>query len=312
MSDDTILGFDIGGTKTAAVLGTLQGEILARQEFATPATAPFETAFQLMTATADQLLVKTRALGFPEPRAVSAAVGGPLDISRGIIYSPPHLPTWDRAPLKASLEDHFKLPVWIEHDGNAGALAEFYFGAGRGTRNLIYLTLGTGLGAGIILDGRIFHGTTDTAGEVGHVRIAEDGPVEYGKAGSWEGYCSGSGLVKLAHLRQPGAWPVEVTTRQIVESALAGDPKARRLVAEMGAWLGKGLAVLVDVLNPEIIVVGTLGVVLGELVLEPARSFLQKEAIPISVKACRVVPAQLGSELGSLCAIIAAIDAHSR
>ena len=169
--------------------------------------------------------------------------------------------------------------MFIEHDGNAGALAEWYFGAGQGTQNMIYLTAGTGLGAGIILNGRIYRGSTDTAGEIGHIRIAEDGPLEYGKAGSWEGYCSGSGLVKLAHLRQPQRWPKETTTRDLVALALAGDADAVRLVAEMGTWLGKGLAILVDILNPQAIVVGTLGVVLGELLLAPARAVIQQEAL---------------------------------
>lgn len=310
MNNFTILGFDIGGTKTAAVLGTLDGQILDRLEFPTPASEPFEISINLMTASADQLLAGAAAKGWAAPQAVSAAVGGPLDIQRGIIYSPPHLPTWDRAPLKDRLADHFRLPVFIEHDGNAGALAEFYFGAGRGSRNLIYLTFGTGLGAGIILDGRIYHGTTDMAGEVGHLRIAEDGPVEYGKAGSWEGYCSGSGLVKLARMRAPEIWPAGVTTRQVVERALAGDPEALKLIREVGEWLGKGLGLLVDILNPEVIVVGTLGVVLGDLLLEPARAVLRKEALPVSANACRVVPAEMGNNLGSLCALIAAIDAH--
>jgi predicted NBD/HSP70 family sugar kinase len=304
-----ILGFDIGGTKTAVVLGDLEGQVHARDAFTTPADQPFETALRQMLACADALIWSAQAQGLPQPLAVSAAVGGPLDIERGIIFSPPHLPTWDRAPLKESLEAHFALPARVEHDGNAGALAETYFGAGRGARSLVYLTMGTGMGAGIILDGRIVHGATDTAGEVGHMRIAEDGPLEYGKAGSWEGYCSGSGLQKQAALRYPGRWPGGATTAEIVQAALAGDEAALDLVVEMGEWLGRGLAVLVDVLNPEVIVVGTLGVVLGDLVLEPARRILQQEALPLPAQACRVVPGALGASLGDVGALMAVIDA---
>jgi len=305
--DPILLGFDIGGTKTAAVLGTPQGKIIARDENPTPAES-FEAAFTRMVEMADQLLASENV----HPQAISAAVGGPLDIERGIIYSPPHLPTWVNAPLKDRLSAHYHLPVFIEHDGNAGALAEWYFGAGRGTQNMIYLTAGTGLGAGIILNGRIYRGSTDTAGEIGHIRIAEDGPLEYGKAGSWEGYCSGAGLVKLARLRQPGHWPEGTTTRDIVSQALAGGAQAVSLVTEMGAWLGKGLAVLVDILNPQVIVVGTLGVALGELLLAPAREALLQEALPIPARACRVVPAELGDRLSSLGALMAAIDAYNR
>ncbi len=300
-----ILGFDIGGTKTAAVLGTPAGEIIAREETPTLAAEPFEAAFQAMVDLADRLLASQGL----QPQAVSVAVGGPLDIERGIIYAPPHLPTWVNAPLKDRLAEHYHLPVYIEHDGNAGALAEWYFGAGRGAQNMIYLTAGTGLGAGIILNRRIYRGSTDTAGEIGHIRIAEDGPLEYGKAGSLEGYCSGAGLVKLARMRQPGRWPEDVTSREIISQALNGNAEATALVTEMGTWLGRGLAILVDVLNPQVIVVGTLGVVLGDMLLAPAREVLKKEVLPVAAEACRVVPAELGDHLSSLSALMAAIDA---
>lgn len=304
-----ILGFDIGGTKIAVVLGTFAGEILYFREFATPASEPFEIAFDMMTRTAEELLNSAAQQGLPAPALVSAAVGGPLDIGKGIIYSPPHLPTWTGIPIKAHLHEHFHLPVFVEHDGNACALAEFYFGAGRGAKNIIYLTLGTGLGAGIIINGKIYRGTTDLAGEVGHIRMAEDGPVEHGKAGSWEGFCSASGMVKLAHMRFPGYWQPDVNPRQIIQQALDGDTKARKLVEEMGIWLGKGLAMLVDILNPEIIIAGTLGVLLGDLLLEPARQVVREEALPQTAQACKIIPAQLGSKLGKVSALVAAIDA---
>ena len=306
----SILGFDIGGTKIAVVLGTFSGKILDYREFPTPATEPFETAFALMTSTANELLNSARQKEIPYPTLVSAAVGGPLDIENGIIYSPPHLPTWTGIHIKDRLNDYFQLPVFVEHDGNACALAEFYFGAGRGAKNVIYLTLGTGLGAGIILNGKIYRGSSDLAGEVGHIRMAEDGPVEHGKAGSWEGFCSASGMLKLAQLRFPGYWQPDIKPRQIMEQALNGDPKACELVEEMGAWLGKGLAMLVDILNPEIIIAGTLGVVLGDLLLEPARQVVMQEALPQTAQACRIVPAQLGSQLGKVSSLAAAIDAY--
>jgi glucokinase len=308
--DNLILGFDIGGTKIGVVLGTQEGEILERIEVQTPVDKPFEAAFEQMVSMASQLLSTLQARGLSYPQAVSVAVGGPLDITQGIIYSPPHLPTWERAPLKERLSKHFQLPVFIEHDGNAGALAEHFFGAGRGIENLVYLTMGTGLGAGIILDGKIFHGTNDLAGEVGHIRLADQGPVEYGKAGSWESYCSGAGIAKLARQRDPDSWPAGTTTRQIIESALAGDANACRLIEEVGHWLGKGIAILVDTLNPELIVIGTLGIVLGDLLLEPARRVLEAEALPMAVAVCRIVPAQLGSDLSSISALVAAIDAY--
>ncbi len=309
MKRGVILGFDIGGTKTGLVLGDDQGQILRRAEIVTPARIPFEPALDQIFTAGRTFLDENRELDLPDPQVISVSVGGPLDIARGMLHSPPHLAAWGEAPLKARLEDHFRMPVHVEHDGNAGALAEFTFGAGRGTTNMIFLTMGTGLGAGLILDGKIYHGSSDMAGEVGHIRMAPDGPVQYGKAGSWEGFSSGAGLVSLAHWLQPGRWQPDVTTRQIVARALEGDLQARELISAAGNWLGRGIAVLVDILNPDRIVVGTLGVVLGDLLLEPARVALYQEALLRSAQACAVVPAQLGSQLGDTASLMAAISA---
>jgi glucokinase len=309
VSAPLLLGLDIGGTKTGLVLGDVHGQILRRIEVPTPASEPFETAIGMISAAADALLVECRVEGLGVPQAISVSVGGPLDIEQGILYAPPHLAAWGEAPLKAQLTEEFGLPVHVEHDGNAGALAEFYFGAGRGSRNMVFLTMGTGLGAGLILNGQIYHGSSDMAGEVGHMRVAEDGPVQYGKAGSWEGYSSGAGLVSLAHWSQPGRWPQELTTRDLISRALGGDAAAREVVTDAGRWFGRGLAVLVDVLNPDVIVVGTLGVVLGDLLLEPARAVVRAEALPRAVAACRIVPAELGGRLGDIAALMAGIVA---
>ncbi len=304
-----LMGLDIGGTKTGLLLGDTNGQIIRRIEMPTPANAPFETALGMISAAAEDLMVECKVEGLGAPRAISVSVGGPLDIERGILYAPPHLAAWGEAPLKMQLEDIFGLPVYVEHDGNAGALAEFIFGAGRGSRNMVFLTMGTGLGAGLILNGQIYHGSSDMAGEVGHMRVAEDGPLQYGKAGSWEGFSSGAGLVGLAHWSQPGRWPADLTTREVIARALAGEPAARDLVSEAGRWFGRGLAVLVDVLNPDVIVVGTLGVVLGDLLLEPAREVVRAEALPRAAAACRIVPAYLGGRLGDVAALMAGIIA---
>lgn len=307
-----LLGLDIGGTKTGLLLGDAGGEVLRRIEVPTPADEPFEPAIEKILAAAEALLVECRSEGLGAPGRVSVSVGGPLDIQRGILYAPPHLAAWGEAPLKARLEEEFCLPVSVEHDGNAGALAEYYFGAGRGARNMIFLTMGTGLGAGLILNGQIYHGSSDMAGEVGHVRMAEDGPRQYGKAGSWEGFCSGAGLVSLANWTQPGRWPEDLTTRELVRRALDGDPSARAVVAESGRWFGRGLAMLVDLINPDVIVIGTLAVVLGDLLLEPALAVLREEALPRASGVCRIVPAELGSRLGDTAALMAGIVAFEK
>jgi glucokinase len=305
-----ILGLDIGGTKTAMILGTFQAEVVRREEFKTPAALPFDAAMKIVDAAVGEFLEKCQAAGFETPRGISIAVGGPLDIEKGILYTPPHLVAWGEAHLKQHLHERFGIPVFVEHDGNAGALAEFYFGAGQGARNVVFLTLGTGLGAGIILNGAIYHGSTDSAGEVGHIRLSEQGPEEYGKVGSWEAFSSGAGIAKLASLRKPAEFPSGTSTGEVVKRALAGDAAALEIIHEAGEWLGKGLAVLVDILNPELVVVGTLGVVLGDLLLEPARRVMRQEALPISAAACRIVPAQLGSQLMNIGCLMAAFDAY--
>jgi glucokinase len=301
----TIIGLDIGGTKSAVVEGTFDAQILQRHPFTTPVDQPFDIARGRMAAEIDQVLEASRSA-----EVISVSVGGPLDIQRGVLTAPVHLPNWHGAPLKGWLEARYGLPTYVEHDGNSGALAEYHFGAGQGARVLIFLTFGTGLGAGIIIDGRLLYGVTDTAGEVGHIRIAPDGPISHGKSGSWEGFASGVGLVHLAHLRQPHRWQEPLTTRVIVSAALEGDPDALALVREAGQWLGRGLAMLVDILNPDRILVGTLGVVLGELLLEPARQSMQAEALPIAAAACQVLPAGLGERLQDVQALMAGIDRH--
>ena len=307
----TILGFDIGGTKTAIVEGNIAGEILQRIEVATEANRPFDERFPGISEIGKGVLKNAEKAG-RQAKAISVSVGGPLVISKGILIDPPHLPGWHGVELKSRLEDRFPhLPVFIEHDGNAGALAEFYFGVGRnfpGLKHLIFLTFGTGLGAGIVINGHIVHGASDTAGEVGHWRLSETGPVGFGKTGSWEGFASGAGLVELATRRNPIRWPAGTPIRTVVEAMLKDDEEALQVATEAGRWMGRGMALLVDALNPQLIVLGSLGVVLGDRVLGPAREGMAREALPQAVAACRVLPAALGKSIGDVAALMAALS----
>jgi glucokinase len=298
-----LLGLDIGGTKTAVVLGTTAGEILDRKSFLTRTERGFEATFAELCQTAEKVLSAA-----PPVAAVSVAIGGPLDVQRGIIYSPPNLPGWDNIPLKDWLRERFQKPVYVEHDGNAGTLAELYFGAGRGHRNLIFLTMGTGLGAGLVLNGQLYRGTTDTAGEIGHWRIAPDGPLAYGKRGSWEGYCAGPGMTKLAAEMFPARWGARCQPEELVDLAQSGDADALRVVRRVGEVLGQGLALLVDALNPELIIIGSMAVRLGDLLLDPAREVLRHEALPGAVAAVRITTPELGEALGDVASLCAALD----
>ncbi len=247
-----------------------------------------------------------------QPAAISVSIGGPLKIKKGYLINPPHLTGWHNLNLKKILRKHFpNLPVFIEHDGNAGALAEFYFGVGKGEKNLqhlIFLTFGTGCGAGLIVNGQIVHGATDTAGEIGHFRLADNGPVGFGKAGSWEGFASGRGLVLLASEMFPNRWNEKTAIRELVTKMLNDDKDALVVAAAAGKWLGRGIALLIDAFNPQIIVLGSLAVVLGDRVLKPAKKIIQKEAIPQAVLACQMLPSVFGERIGDIASLMAALN----
>ncbi|MCX6132258.1 MAG: ROK family protein [Ignavibacteriales bacterium] len=299
-----ILGLDIGGTKTAVVVGTSRGEILSRRQFTTASERGFENVFDELSMTITQVLASA-----PEPvKAISVSVGGPLDVLKGIINSPPNLPGWNNIPLKDLLTNKFSLPVFVEHDGNAGALAEFYFGAGRGFRNIVFLTMGTGLGAGLILDGRVYRGTTDTAGEVGHIRIAEDGPLCYGKSGSLEGYGSGTGIARLAHMMFPSLWGGSATVLDVYVALKQGSPEAKQVFERAATYLGRGFAMITDFINPQRIILGGLGLRIADAFLPFADAVFRQEALPQSGAACSIVPAQLGEAIGDVASLCAALD----
>ncbi len=305
---DIVVGLDMGGSKFAVVEGTLDGEILSRSQHPTEASRGFADTFARLLAALEATIRRVQESG-RQAAALSVSIGGPLDVERGIIYSPPNLPGWDAVPLKDLLSERFDLPVYIEHDGNAGALAEWRFGAGVGARHLVFLTMGTGLGAGLILNGRLYRGASDMAGEVGHMRIAPDGPMAYGKRGSWEGYCAGPAFASLAQQQYPARWGSGISTPEIVQYALAGDADALAVVERVAYQLGRGLAILADVLNPEIIIIGSMAVRLGDVLLTPARRAMAEEALRGAYAACRVVPAALGERIGDIAALCAATEA---
>jgi glucokinase len=219
------------------------------------------------------------------------------------------------------LQEEFKVPAFLENDANAGALAEWKFGAGRAARNMVFLTFGTGLGAGLILDGRLYSGTCDLGGEAGHLRLAEDGPIGYHKRGSFEGFCSGTGLAQMMafellclaeeigkqEMMQRYKSPAEVTGRDVVDWAKSGDALALTVVEKSGRYLGKGLSLIIDLLNPELIVIGSMGVRLGELLFAPARQVIEQEALPGARQACKIVPAELGEKIGDYAALCVAL-----
>jgi glucokinase len=307
----TVLGLDIGGSKIAIVEGTTDALVLKRREIATEPNRLFDHTFPRLARLLDEFIQDSKN-AHREVKALSVSVGGPLRIREGVLIDPPHLPGWHNVRLKERLAERFPgLPVYVEHDGNAGALAEFRFGIGRqrpGLQHLVFLTFGTGLGAGLIVNGQVVHGATDTAGEVGHWRLSNDGPVGYGKKGSWEAFASGAGLALLASQQFPSRWSAKTAVRDLVELMLAGDNDALAIATEAGTWLGRGVALLIDALNPQVIVLGSLAVLLGERVLAPMRRVIAQEALCRAAAACEITPSVLGPQVGDVAALMAALN----
>ena len=321
---DRWIGLDIGGTKCAVLLAKLnQGiEILDKIRFDTHAERGFQQAYDRLCAEMENILARN-GLDFSRVRAIGISCGGPLDSRRGVIICPPNLPGWENIPLPEMLKQNYGVDAFIQNDATAGALVEWKMGAGRGTRDMIFLTMGTGMGAGVIAEGQLLRGHNDMGGEIGHLRLTEDGPVGFYKAGSFEGYTSGGGIgrqaveltEKLVAEGNPPAWirdghsMDEVTAKLMADYAHAGDAQAQAFYAEIGRMLGRGIALLVDAFNPECIVIGSVFVRCEDLLRKSMEAELKKEAIPYSLQDLRVVPASTGESLGDFAGIMVALHA---
>jgi glucokinase len=318
MNTGYYLGIDIGGTKCAVIAGTDNMKIFEKRVFQTETWKGPDHAVNLLIDSASAIIGKMGPEGL---KAIGISCGGPLDSKKGIVQSPPNLPGWDNIPVVKLFRNKFDVPVYLQNDANASALAEWRFGAGKGTDNMIFLTFGTGMGAGIITDGKLYSGTNDMAGEAGHIRLAEDGPEGYGKKGSFEGFCSGGGIARLAQKIARERFSAgeavafckskynidDITARDVAEAAAGGDVTALEIFETSGKYLGHGLSVLIDILNPQMIVIGSIYVRCREF-LEPAcMSIIEKEALENSRKVCRIVPAALGDQIGDYASLSVAM-----
>ena len=236
--------------------------------------------------------------------AIGISCGGPLDSKRGVIMSPPNLPGWDNVPVVKFFEDRFHVPTAVQNDANACALAEYLYGSGRGAKNMVFMTFGTGLGAGIVIDGKLYSGANDNAGEIGHIRLAPTGPVGYNKEGSAEGFCSGAGIARLAKIRKG----LDLTTKEMFARVRAGDPDCTEVFRESAEKLAAILAFTIDILNPEVIALGGVFMRNADLFMPIVDPILNREALPLARKVCRIVPAELGENIGDYAALAVAGD----
>ena len=324
-----LVGFDIGGTKCAVVLGknNIDGSdnnnetaIHIIDKAVLDTDKPVYEMINFLFATADRLLIKHN-LTKQNITGIGISCGGPLNSKLGLVLSPPNLPGWDNIPIVEITKERFGSNVMLQNDANACAIAEWKYGAGKGYTNLIFLTFGTGMGAGLILDGKLYSGTNDLAGEVGHMRLADNGPVGFGKEGSFEGFCSGGGIAQLAQTRVRKKLQMgqkvsfckslqdlpNLTAKMVAEAAYKGDIVAIEIYKTCAEYLGRGLSLLIDILNPEIIIIGSIYGRAKELIEPYMQEVIEMEAIADSRKVCKIVPAALSENLGNMAALSVAV-----
>jgi glucokinase len=275
------LGIDLGGSKILAAVVDPRGEMLSSDESMTPATKGREAVIQSIVDSSHRALEQA-GVALSEICAIGVGAAGISSPEAGILFNSPNLPGWRDVPLRDIMQEKLGKKTFLINDANAAALGELYFGAARGARNFIYITLSTGIGGGIVIDGKIYTGAIGAAGEVGHITIDDNGPVcNCGSRGCWETLASGTALAREARHRikegvrtsilEYAEGDVEKVTAQVIHSAAKqGDSLAKELIARTGYYVGVGLANLINIFNPELIVIGGGLSNIGDMLLEPA------------------------------------------
>ncbi len=313
------LGIDIGGTKCAIVVGDEKCNIIERATFKTGRDTEPQIIIDKIIELSKELKTKHGQDNFI---SIGISCGGPLDSRLGIIMSPPNLPLWDNIEIVNILEKRLGLKTYIQNDANACALAEWKFGSGKGTSNMVFLTFGTGLGAGLILNGKLYEGTNGMAGEVGHIRLTDNGPIGFNKEGSFEGYCSGGGIKNLSQIVIKEKWNnnqsvsfckdendfEKLTAKYVFQQAKDGDSIAKEIVDICAINLGKGLSIIIDMLNPECIVIGSIYTRDEPLLRDKAIEIIKQEAISQSAQVCSIKPASLDEKIGDYACLSVAIN----
>ncbi len=322
------IGIDIGGTKCAVILGKaqireqgLEGFILDRIAFNTESGKGPDYIIGNICSSINRI-IDGNAIDKDEIAGIGISCGGPLDHIRGIIMNPPNLPGWNSINIVKIIESVFHIPTYIQNDANACALAEWKLGAARGCNNVIFLTCGTGMGAGLILEGKLYNGTCNMAGEIGHIRLTDYGPVGFGKAGSFEGFCSGGGIAQIAKMKfleklQMGedtelcpnlASMEQLNAKSVAMAAEKGDSLAKEIYKISGHYMGVVISILIDILNPEVIVIGSIYERSKDLLWPSIREVVEQEALEQSRNSCRIVPAELGNNIGDYAALLVAFQ----
>ena len=319
MRNDSILSLDIGGTKLAAAVMLPDGTTLSKRRSPTDANrGPDHVIGRLVTLAREAL-----AEAGTTARAAGISAGGPLNPIEGIVDRPPNLPGWERVPLRTRIAEALDLPesrVLLENDANASALAEARFGAARNIQHAVFLTLSTGIGGGLILDGRLYRGASFNAGEIGHQVVWPDGPrCGCGNRGCLEAVASGSGIAARLRsdfdalspaIRDAAGSAEEVSARHLIDAARKGDPLAGSILRETALLLARGLANLVFILNPQRLILGTLAYHAADLLLDPVRQEVERLCWPVLTRDLEIVATPLGPRLEELSGLAVALEAE--
>ena len=305
------IGLDIGGTKCAATLGKIKAdkpEIIKKDYFLTLDGEPYKILERFSA-----FIEKVKS-DYPL-RGIGVSCGGPLDSKNGVVMRPPSLPKWDGVKVVEYFRNKFGIPTRLKNDADACAVAEWKYGAGKGSKNMAFLTFGTGFGAGLILDGKLYSGACDNAGEIGHVRLTDKGPEGYRKNGSCEGYCSGSGMVRLADIMKTrkslkqsyddflSAAKGEVSAKTMAEYARRGNAFCKAVYKKSGRMLGRAVSILIDLLNLDTIVIGGIYMRAHDLLYPEAITVMKQECLLSSLEKVKILPAKLSENIGDVAAL---------
>lgn len=313
------LGVDLGGSKILTAVVNPQGKILSHDYRATQAEKGAEAVIREILNSAGSV-VKQVGMDIRDINAIGIGAAGFSNPETGVIFSSPNLPGWHNVPLRDIIERETKRKTFLINDANAAALGELYFGAAKDARNFIYITLSTGIGGGIVINGKLYTGNIGTAGEIGHMTIEVNGPrCNCGNTGCWETLASGSALARQAvqHIKQGSQTSIlnyangdlgKVTAQVIQTAAEHGDSLAQELIAELGYYIGVGLANLINIFNPELIVIGGGLTNIGDSLLKPAYKVAGKRAYKGAYQAVRFTLAKLGTNSGVIGAAIFAFN----
>jgi len=312
-----VLALDIGGTRLRTALADSTGKIVNQTVEATHPEQGLESGLERIKEAIRKAASK---INFDKIRGIAIGAAGPVDPQAGVILTPPNLPTWENLPLRERLEEEFGLPVWVENDADLAALGERRFGAGKGFNHLIYITVSTGIGGGIITNGQLLHGSKGSAAEIGHMVIDPQGPVcGCGGRGHLEALASGTAIARMAVERIShgqtsdisnlvGDNLSQVTAVTVAQAAQDGDPLAKQVMREAGTSLGLAVVSLVHLFDPEVIIIGGGVSNAGELILEPVREVIAERAMPDFKKRAKIVRSALGDDSGILGAAALALD----